>query len=253
MNPMLEITDHASVRVIRMRHGKASALDLEFLIALEKAFDDLRDSTARALVLTGTGTIFSAGVDLVRVQSGKRAYLEAFLPAFARTMRALYSLEKPVVAAINGHAIAGGFVIACACDVRVLARGKSTLGVPELRVGVPFPPIAVEIVRRAIPIERLQETLYLGRTYSGNEAFERGYVDELFDVDGLLARALELAGELAAVPARSFALTKRLVRAPAFDYLDCHEARTASELLEVWSSPEALEALDRYVARTLRK
>src|SRR6185295_5969986 len=122
--------------------GKASALDLELLVALESALRGEEQSKERALVLTGTGAIFCAGVDLKRIAQGKRQYIEAFLPALERAFERLFFLEKPVVAAINGHAIAGGAVLALACDHRILARGKGMVGTPELKVGVPFPFLA---------------------------------------------------------------------------------------------------------------
>jgi hypothetical protein len=91
-------------------------------------------------VLTGTGSIFSAGVDLFRVLEGGRAYLEQFPPARSTPrFKKLLGFEKPLVAAINGHAIAGGASSPCGADQRFLARGKATYGAPELKVGVPVP------------------------------------------------------------------------------------------------------------------
>src|SRR5262245_26601098 len=104
-----------------MAYGKANAQDVEFCDALAKAFDDQRDSSARAIVLTGSGSIFSAGVNLPRIAAEGEAYVRRFLPALHRMFEAAFYSPKPVVAAVNGHAMAGGCVLACCADMRIMA------------------------------------------------------------------------------------------------------------------------------------
>src|SRR6266576_3946717 len=110
--------------------------------------------------------MFSAGVDLLRLVDGGADYVRNFLPAVCRTFEALFSLLAPVVAAIHGHAIAGGCVIACATDYRMMAREPGRIGVPELLVGVPFPVVPLEIMRFAAPRQYLQALAYRGLTLS---------------------------------------------------------------------------------------
>ena len=239
--------------MLRLAHGKASALDLELLNALEAALEREAASDARALVITGTGSIFSAGVDLYRVLDGKRAYLEKFLPALDAALESLFDFEKPIVAAINGHAIAGGAIIAWACDYRIFARGKGTFGVPELRVGVPFPPLPLEIVRSAVAPNVAAEALFGGRNWTPDECLARGAVNELCDPEKLLERAFAVADDLATIPPRSFELTKRLLRLPALDTLERHGPAASAKILDAWSSPEVLAAIRAYVEKTLKK
>ena len=144
---MIHRDDHDGVAVLRIEHGKANALDLELCNAIVTAFEEAGD--ARAVVLTGTGRIFSAGVDLFRVIEGGRSYIEAFVPAMCRAFERLFVHPAPVVAAANGHAIAGGCLLVAAADQRLMAEGTARIGIPELQVGVPFPPIALEIIRFA--------------------------------------------------------------------------------------------------------
>lgn len=249
---MIEITHADGVRVLRLAHGKASALDLELLRAIDEAFAREEDSPARAVVLTGTGSIFSAGVDLFRVVDGGRAYLAEFLPALDACLRRLLAFGKPLVAAINGHAIAGGFVMACASDRRILARGRATYGAPELEVGVPFPPAALELVRLGCPPGALREIALESRIFGCEDCLARGLVDELVPPEALLDRALECATKLSAPPARSFAITKRLLRRPAIERLE-REGSRSEEILDAWASEEVLGAIGRYVQRVLRK
>jgi enoyl-CoA hydratase len=246
---MIERIDQDGVAVLRLAHGRANALDLELCAAVERALDDA--ATARAVVLTGTGGIFSAGVDLKRLLAEGPAYLDAFLPALSRMFARVFDHPAPVVAAINGHAVAGGCVLACAADRRVMAEGAGRIGVTELLVGLPFPAFALEVMRFVVPPPRLPEVLYLGRTYEPADAGARGLVDEVIPAAGLLAHAVALAGTLAAVPAATFALTKRHVRQPVARAMAAHGAGIDRAVAVLWSSPGARATVDAYVRRTL--
>ncbi len=250
---MIQTETHGSVTLLRFAHGKASALDLEFLQAITDAFARERGSNSRALVLTGTGSIFSAGVDLHRLVEGGKDYVARFLPALDECFLSLFTFEKPVVAAINGHAIAGGMMIAAASDHRILAAGRATVGIPELKVGVPFPLAALEVVRHALAPHVLQEAVFTGRMYRVEECLARGIVDEVVEPANLIERALERASELAAFPTASYALTKRQMRLPALDTIERHGARARAEALAVWSDPTTLAAVRSYVERTIKK
>lgn len=249
---MLEIVDDGPIRTLRMAHGKANALDVEFCEALTRALREAEASNARALVLTGTGSIFGAGVDLVRLTSSDE-YVARFLPALDEVFWTLYFLKKPIVAAINGHAIAGGMVLACACDHRILARGKAQLGIKELEVGVPFPILALEIVRRSIAPQHFQEAVYRAANYAGDEALARGFVDELVEPTELLARAKSVAEQLAAVPAANFALTKERLRAPAREFLEPRMKASLAQTIAAWRAPETQAAVRAFVERTLKR
>jgi enoyl-CoA hydratase len=244
---MLDLSDHDGIATIRLDHGKAHALDLELIAALSGALADLERRPARAVILTGTGSIFSAGVDLPRLVAGGADYVERFLPAMVECFDRLFRFGRPVVAAVNGHAIAGGCVLAAACDYRLMARGDGTIGVPELRVGVPFPLIAVEILRFATSAAHLQELVYRGATYRADQACQRGLVDEIVDPDALTTRAQAVAEGLAAEPVARFRLTKRQLRAPTLAAIERHAAETDTAVLAEWTRPETIESIARYL------
>ena len=130
---MLDVEQRSGVAVVRLRHGKVNALDLELLQAITAAMRDVDQSAA--VVITGTATAFSAGVDLQRILAGGPSYVQEFLPALSAAFMAIFDHPGPVLAAVNGHAIAGGCVIAAACDVRLMSPGK--IGLAELSVGSP--------------------------------------------------------------------------------------------------------------------
>jgi enoyl-CoA hydratase len=249
---LLKMDDHDGIAVIRMQHGKANVLDLELCRALAATLDTQRTTPARALVLTGEGSIFSAGVDLKRVLDGGSPYVATFLPALRDVFDVLFAFPKPVVAAVNGHAIAGGCVIVCAADHRVMARGTGRIGIPELLVGVPFPTIALEIMRGVARPHELPTLVYGGGTFEPEAALARGLVDVLVDGPRLLDAAIAEAKRLAALPPAAFALTKRQLRAPAL-------ARVAGEGREhdiavqrLWEAPDTHARIRTYAERTLK-
>ena len=234
-----------TVTVLRMTHGKANAIDLELLAALSDHLHRLRE--APAVVLTGTGTIFSAGVDLFRVVDGGRAYLDRFLPALRKTFNALMAFPRPLVAAVNGHAIAGGCILVETADHRVMTSGTGRIGLTELLVGVPFPVDAIEIVRLATGGRPLSRLVNLAETVPGAEALDRGLVDELAEPEQVVARAVQVATALAAVPARSFELVKRELRAPFWDALESRSGHFDAEVDAAWKSEAALQSIAGYV------
>ena len=184
---MIELKTENGIAIITIKHGKANALDIALCEGLAKCFDELRASDARAIVMTGQGKMFSAGVDLLQVSSGGPDYVRKFLPTLHRLYDAAFFHPKPVVAAINGHAIAGGCVLACCADRRIMARAGGRIGVTEILVGVPFPALAFEIVRFAVPRRHLPELTFGGATYDTSAALERGWVDDVVEGDALHA------------------------------------------------------------------
>jgi enoyl-CoA hydratase len=239
--------------VLRMERGRANALDLELLNALDETLQELDGEEIGAVVLTGTGSIFSAGVDLFRVLDTGRDYLVDFLGVLHWSLRRLFTFPRPVVAAVNGHAIAGGCILACACDHRVMADAEGRIGVPELRVGLPFPTAPLEVLRFAVPRQHLQTLTYTGKTFRPADALSWGLVDELAPPDGLMDRAVEAAGQLAAIPAGSFRMTKQHLRRPTVERIDALQGEIDDEVTRLWDAPEIREHIREYLDRTLKK
>jgi len=248
-----ESIDAGDVVVVRIAHGKANALDIELCRAIAAEFAELRTSAAKAVVLTGQGRIFSAGVDLIRIMDGGASYIREFLPELNRAFEAVFFHPVPVVAAINGHAIAGGCVLAGAADRRLMADGPGRAGVTELLVGVPFPALAFEIMRLIAAPQFFHDVMYSGATYPPNIALTRGLVDEVVDADDLLARAIASARMLAALPREAFSLTKRQSRDPVVGRLRATGRDFDAEVEKIWIAPEAAARIRDYVVRTFKK
>ena len=250
---MIDIKPTSGIAVLTLAHGKANALDIEFCEALAARFVELRASDVKAVVLTGQGKIFSAGVDLIRLSEGGADYIRKFLPALHKLYEAVFYHPKPVVVAINGHAIAGGCVLACCADRRIMARESGRIGVTELLVGVPFPALAFEIMRHATPPYFFSETILSGETFSAEVAAHRGWVDEAVEPALVMERAMAAAQSLAALSPPAFAQTKMQIRAAVSERMARNGEATDKAVTEIWTAPVTLAYIRDYVARTLKK
>jgi enoyl-CoA hydratase len=250
---MIEVTKADNILTLRLAHGKASALDLELAESLALAFAEAAESDAAAVILTGTGSIFSAGVDLFRLTNGGREYCERFVPALSRLVLDAFAFPKPLVVAVNGHAIAGGCIMTLCGDYRLMASGNARIGMPELAVGVPFPPAILEIVRFCISPQYLQSLVYTARTVQPDDALRVGFVDEVVAPDALLSRAEEIARQFAAQNAKNFALTKKELRDHTISRAKHYANELDDEILAIWSDAATHENIREYLAKTVKK
>jgi len=246
---MIERTENEGIVTLRLAHGKVSALDLELVETVARAAAEFSASDARVLVITGTGSTFSAGVDLVRLTEGGREYAERFVPALGRMLLDLFSLPKPLIVAANGHAVAGGCVLTLAGDYRLMAAGKARIGMPEFLVGVPFPPAVIEAIRFAVPPQYLQMMIYTGRTVLPDEALRLGMIDEVVAPESLPARTEEIARQFAALPPRVFALAKRQIRDGIIHRAKHYAAELEGDVLDLWCDPATHDRIRQYMAK----
>jgi enoyl-CoA hydratase/carnithine racemase len=249
---VISMQTRGSVAVIQVTHGKANALDTALCQELAAQLGQAARAGHRAVVLTGQGGIFSAGVDLLRVREGGSDYLAGFLPALIEAFLAVFGCPVPVVAAVNGHAIAGGCVIACACDHRVMNADHGRIGITELLVGVPFPVSALEIMRFAVGTHRLAELTCFGRAYPAAEALRLGLIDESVPGESVLDRAVAVASEFGALSPGPLRHTRAQIRRPALDLI-AQQLATDDQVLQMWDSPAARQAISDYVTKVLHR
>ncbi|MEL7060302.1 MAG: enoyl-CoA hydratase/isomerase family protein [Acidobacteriota bacterium] len=249
---MIQHEDHDGVVVLRLAHGPVNAFDTNLFDAVSDQFDRLESQDHRAVVLAGAGRAFSAGVDLQQVIDGGEDYLRAFLPALASTLQRLFVHHRPVVAALHGHAIAGGCVLAACADRRVMVAEGARIGISELTVGVPFPVAALEPMRFLLPTTVLQDLVYSGRLLEPEEALRVGLVDELAPSDEVFNRSVAAAQRLAAIPDDAFALTKRHLRREAIQAMRERSLELDAEVFDLWRRPETIDRL-RAALASLRR
>lgn len=239
------------VAVLTMQHQKANTIDLAFAEALRLRLDEALNADLPAAVLTGKGSIFSAGVDLIQLRDGGPEYAREIVVAMVGVFAAMVRFPRPLVAAINGAAIAGGCVIASACDYRLISTATGRIGLTELFVGVPLPAIALEIVRCAVGLTGSRRLLYLGSVLGPSAAVDAGLADEIVDAPLLLDRAITIAGGLARLPQRTFEATKEQLNRPILDTVDQMAREWEARITEIWSSDEIHRSVGRYVAERL--
>ena len=220
-----------------MRHGPANALDPVLVARLGASLDEA-EASGRPLVLTGNDRFFSAGLDLAGLPED-RGEMGAFVDAFDALVRRLFLFPCPTVAAVNGHAVAGGAILATACDVRIGATGAYRIGVSEVQLGVIFPAVAFEVLRAAIPPERTAEVLLRGRLTGPEDALANGFLHELAEPESLAVRAAERAEELGALPREAYAHTKRELRGGFADRALSQAAAKRERFLDTWFSGES--------------
>jgi enoyl-CoA hydratase len=251
VNRGYEIARRDGLAEIRLTCGKANALNPQSLGALAEAFEAAREADASGVVLTGYDAFFSAGLDLVLLYELGPPAMDAFMQAFDRVMLDVFAFPRPVVAALNGHAVAGGCIVALACDARVVVEGPVKIGLNEVRLGVPFPASALEIARHGLPARSLEEVLYGGELYAPAEARSRGLVDRV--TGDPLAEARALCSRLAGQPRGAFATIKAALKAPALARARETLDPLRRAFVEAWYSPDGRERIGAARAPLLRR
>ena len=201
--------------LITIDRPPVNALDLETIEALRKTFASVEaDPPAGGVVLTGAGErAFSAGVDTRAFAAYDAEQRRALVLEITRMTAALLAIACPVVAAVNGHALGGGFVLMLACDLRLAVHSESArFGLTEAQAGVPFPAGPAEIIRSELPPTLLRRWTLSSEMVDATALLDAEVVDGLCPSADLVATALARSAEFAAQPA--FATVKRQVRGP---------------------------------------
>lgn len=246
---MIAQSERDGIWEIRLDHGKVNALDIEMCRALIAVLDTAK-SEACAAVLLGNPRVFSAGIDLKRWLAEGPDYVLPFLHAMETVFRKIAEFPKPLVAGIQGPAVAGGCMMATACDFRFIAP-TAMIGIPEMRVGVPLPMTAIEIVRFVATPNAFQRIVSGGAMYAGQEAVSVGLADQVVDADSLIEAAYQTARELLQVPPATFRMTKRQTRGPLFRTAEQNRERLGQEFHEIWLEDSTRQAVADYVRERL--
>jgi len=239
MAPGLHIEQRDGVRVARMQFGRANAMNQEVLDGIAAA---LTDGEPQPTVLTGDGKIFSAGLDLVTLDELDRDAFEDFLTRFSRTMIQVLTTPYPLVAAVNGHAVAGGCVLALACDYRVGTEGDFKIGMNELTHGLPLPAVASEIPRGALTPQTYRTVVMSAVLMSPETAQQVGILDMLAeDADTAVEQACALAREQGK-SLKAFAGVKAGVVAPVVNAIKELRESLDRRFVDIWFSDETSAA-----------
>jgi enoyl-CoA hydratase len=235
--------DHdGGARLLTLDRPKANAIDEALLADLAAALDAAeRDPDVRAVVLTGAGRFFSGGFDLAAPRRDAAAVRR--IQRLYRDVHAhLLGLAKPTLAMVNGHAIAGGFVLALACDYRLGVEGDYRVGLNEVAIGAGFPRTAVEIVRLRLVHARASELMLGAALYPASQAVRLGLVDELLPASTFEATVLRRAARLGAYPRAAYVDTKQALVADALERIARETDADGDRTDGVWRDPESRAA-----------
>ena len=234
----LLVEDRGGVRVLAMGRGKANALSTEFTVALrEAALKAQEDPAVRGVVLTSRSpTIFSGGFDVRLLARAEREDFVRFVRTFDALFFDLFLLGKPLVAALTGHAVAGGAILAATADFRLAAEGPGTIGLPEARLGVRMPRAYAEAMRTTIGEQALTRWSLLGDSMPFREALDLGAIDRIVPQDRLLEEAVSFAEQLGCASSEVYAAIKRDLRAAAYQRAQDVLSDGRSAFVDSWFS-----------------
>ncbi len=236
------IESHGPVAVLRLQREPANAIDVEFAQAIECAYSDAMHLDPRALVITGAGRFFSGGLDLEAVPAYSPEQQRALMLTANRMIAKLYACPVPTVAAVNGHAVAAGLILALSADYRIGPSGDASFGLTEARVGIPFPAGAMVVLNAELAAHHVRYITLRASTFNADEARSRGVFDEVQPADQVMKRALEVACDMASMPADGYRRIKQQLRAAAIVELERINREASDPMLTQWISPEAADA-----------
>ena len=246
-----ELTDE--ILLLRLANPPANALSPDLIVALRDAVRDASDTGARGILLCGAEGMFSAGLDVPRLLQLDRHGISDFWTIFFDLLRVLGTGPIPICAAVTGHAIAGGTVLALFCDRRVAATGRFKLGINEVRVGLPLPVMIHDALAFAVGSREAQQLAITGALISPEEAAAIGLVDELAAPPEVEQRGRAWLSDLLAHPRRAMTDTRKKAREPIHRAFDMLDADYIEHMVEVWFSDETQASLRALAERLARR
>lgn len=250
---MLDTLRHDTILELRLARPPVNALDAGLIRALREAVEAAPGDGAEALLLSGRAGMFSAGLDVRALITLDRDAMRAVWADLFALIAALARSPIPTVAAIGGHSPAGGAVMAIFCDYRIMARGPYRIGLNEVQVGLAVPECIQFGLRRLVGAHRAERLMVAGAMLEAEQALAIGLVDELVDVDAVVARALHWLGDLLQLPRRAMLGTRALARADLARAFDDPALIDLGDFVENWFAPEAQAVLHALVAKLAAK
>lgn len=249
----LRIERRDALAVLRLDKPRGNAIDEELIGDLSAACAELsRDDGLRGVLLASAHPkLFCPGLDLVSLFGYDRRGMQRFMTAFSEAVLALFALEKPVVAAVSGHAVAGGCILALTADMRLLRRGAQ-IGLNEVKVGVPLPWDVAVLLRHTVNPGALTRVALLGRNFADEEALEVGLADAVLEAEGFEAECSKRLFEFVDKQPWAVAATKRYLRAGALVEMRARQRELQAEWLDAWFSEETRGRIQEIVSGLTR-
>lgn len=217
----------------------SNALGPELMALLSTALTELREAGSPPVLLRSSHRmLFCPGWDLKHLAGAGRAAVADSLSRFNRLVFDLFSYPAPTGAAIGGHAVAGGCLLALCCDVRIMAAGRPRIGLSELNLGVPVPASSLLMLRQRLAPNVIEGLVVGGDGCNAERARNLGVVHRVTDLKRVVSQTERELARLASKPARAFAATKRFLLGEAWNRMAKPQAAENDAFLDCWFSPE---------------
>ncbi len=242
----VSVSVDGDIATVLLTRGKVNALTEALIDELRNCLRELSsDLRVKAAILTGTGKFFSFGFDIPRFLDHSKKEFTRYLAKFTDFYAELFTFPKPVIAALNGHTIAGGCMIATSCDYRIMATGKARISLPEITFGSSVFAGSVEMLKACVGGRNAESILYSGSMYSAEEALILGLVHQVSSEENLLSDAKRVAEKFANNGGRAFQSIKHLLRQSIAKEIIKKERASVLEFVDIWYSPETREQIER--------
>jgi enoyl-CoA hydratase/carnithine racemase len=242
---MIRIEYDGTVAIVKLDRDVTNALNLDLVTELDKTLQVVKqDAQVHSLVLTSTHEkFFSIGFDIPQLYELSKNDFSIFYKAFNRLCMDLYTVPKMTVAAITGHAVAGGCILALCCDYRFIAEGKKKMGLNEIKLGVPIPYPADCMLRQIVGFRNSREIVDSGNFYLPEKLLHLGLIDEIFALDKVLPEAIEKAKLIEKLSPDAFAFIKRNRVEEVVGQISSKLREKEQIFLELWYSNEVRDRL----------
>lgn len=227
-----------------------NALNARLMDALSGTISQLREGGAPPILLRSSHKVlYCPGWDLKDLVAAERDEVATALGRFNRLILDLFSYPGPTGAAIHGHAVAGGCLLALCCDLRIMATGRPRIGLSELNLGVPVPVTSLMMLRERLAADVVEELVVGGDGCNAERARDQGVVHRVAEPEQLLAKTERELARLAAKPAQAFAATKRFMLGESWRRMSEPNSDGDSAFLDCWFSPETQKRIRGTVER----
>jgi len=246
---MITTIEHGPVRELRLNRPPANALSTEMMQAIRQAVEAAPKDGALALVISGSPGMFSAGLDVPLLLTLDRSSISDAWRALYAMMEVIARSPIPTAAAITGHAPAGGTVVTLFCDYRIVAEGKWKLGLNEVQVGIPLPPVILAGLRRLVGPRNADQLGVRGMLVPPAQALQYGLVDEVVPTEQVVDRAIAWCSELLALPASAMSHTRRQARTDLVAIFHPDLSQELDSVIANWWSEETQGVLQGLAQR----
>lgn len=233
----IEIFRNKNIATVKLNRGKVHALNEEMVDKIHICFKNLeKDDSVKSVILTGAGKFFSFGLDIPELYSYSKDDFALFLKKFTNLYTYLFIFPKPIVAAINGHAIAGGCMLANACDFRIMTDSKARISLNEITFGSSVFAGSVEILKFLVGGRNAEKILLSGNMYSAEQAIELGLIDQISSSEEFMSDATGIAEDFSGKDSAAFKSIKSLLRMPVWEEMNRRESESIKKFNDIWYS-----------------